>query len=170
MSIKVFCLFFFVAFFYFLVLSCIRCLYILKINPLLVVSFANILSQAVGCLFILFMVKEIQPVHPKGSQSWIFIGKTDAEADSPIFWLPDAKNWHSGKELDTRKDWRCEEKGTTEDDMVGWHYQHDGHKFEQAPSVSDVQGSLVCCSPRGCKELDMTEWLNWTEDAVINNK
>ena len=94
----------------------------------------------------------------------------DAEAEAPILWPPDAKNWHSGKELDTRKDWSCEEKETTEDDMVGWHYQHDGHKFEQAPSVSDVQGSLVCCSPRGCKELDMTEWLNWTEDAVINNK
>ena len=114
--------------------------------------------------------KEIQLVHPKGNPSWIFIRRTDAESETPILWPPDAKNWHSGKELDTRKDWRCKEKGTTEDDMVGWHYQHDGHEFEQAPGVSDVQGSLVCCSPRGCKELDTTEWLNWTEDAVINNK
>ena len=106
--------------------------------------------------------KEIKPVHPKGNQSWIFIGRTDAEA--PILWPPYAKNWLLGKDSDAGKDRRLEEKGTTEDEMVGWHHRLDGYKFEQAPGVGDGQGSLVCCSPWGGKELDTTEWLNWTED------
>ena len=88
--------------------------------------------------------KEIQPVHPK-DQSWIFIGRTDAE--SPILWPPDAKNWLTGKEPDAEKDWRREEKGTTDDEMVGWHYQLNGHEFKQALGVGDGQGSLACCSP-----------------------
>ena len=87
--------------------------------------------------------KEIQPVHPNGNQSWILIGRTEAEA--PILWPPDAKNWLTGKDPDTGKDWRQEEKGTTEDEMVGWHHLLDGHEFEQAPRVVDGQGSLVCC-------------------------
>ena len=91
--------------------------------------------------------KEIQPVHPKGDQSWIFIGRTDAEAETPIFWPPDAKNWLTGKDPDSGKDWRWEEKGTTEDEIVGWHHQLDGHEFEQARGVGDGQGSLVSCSP-----------------------
>ena len=74
--------------------------------------------------------KEIQPVHPKGNQSWIFIGRTDVEAETPILWLPDVKNWLIGEAPDAGKDWRQEEKGTTEDEMVGWHYQLDGHEFE----------------------------------------
>ena len=90
--------------------------------------------------------KEIQPVHPKGNQSWIFIGRTDAEAEILILWPPDAKNWLIRKDLDTGKDWRREEKGTTEDQMVGWHHWLDGHEFEQAPGVGDGQGSLVGCS------------------------
>ena len=107
--------------------------------------------------------KEIQPVHPKGNQSWIFIGRTDAEAEGPVFWPPDVKNWLIWKEPVAGKDWRWEEKGTTEDEMVGWHHWLNGHEFEQALGVGDGQGILACCSPWGCKESDTTEWLNWTD-------
>ena len=107
--------------------------------------------------------QEIQPVHPKGDQSWIFIGRTDAEAEASILWPPNVKNWLIGKDPDSGKDWRQEEKGTTEDEMVRWHHQLNGHKFEQALEVGDEQGSLACCSPWCHKELDMTEWLNWTD-------
>ena len=102
--------------------------------------------------------KETQLVHPKGDQSWIFIGRTDAEA--PILWPPDAKNWLLGKDPDAGKDWR-QEKGMTEDEMIGWHHWFDGHEFEEALRVGDGQGSLACCSPWGHKESDTTEWLNW---------
>ena len=101
--------------------------------------------------------KEIQPVHPKGNQSWIFIGRTDAETETPILWPPDARNWLVGKDRDAEKDKRQEEKGTTEDEMVGWHHRLDPHEFEQALGVDNGQGSLVCCSPWGRKELDTTE-------------
>ena len=107
--------------------------------------------------------KEIQPVHPKGDQSWVFIGRTDAEAETPILWPPDAKNWLTRKDPDTGKDWKWEEKGTTEDEMVGWHHRLDGHGFGWTLGVGDGQGSLACCSPWGRKELDTTELLNWTE-------
>ena len=94
--------------------------------------------------------KEIQPVHPKGNQSWIFIGRTDAEAETPILWPPDAKNWLIEKDLDAGTDWRREEeKGTIEDEMVGWHHRLNGHEFKQALGVGDGQGSLACCSPWG---------------------
>ena len=111
--------------------------------------------------------KEIQPVGSKGNQSWIFIGRTDAEAETPVFWPPDAKNWLIGKDPDAGKDWRGEEKRMTEDEMVGWHHQRDGHEFELALGVCDGQGSLVCCSPWGRKESDMTKRLNWTELIFI---
>ena len=91
--------------------------------------------------------KEIKPVNPNVNQSWIFIGRTDAEAGVPILWPPDMKNWLTGKDPDAGKDWRQEEKGTTEDEIVGWHHQLDGHEFEQALEVGDGQGSLECCSP-----------------------
>ena len=91
--------------------------------------------------------KEIKPVNPKGDQPWIFIGRTDVEAKTPILWPPDVKNWLIRKDPDAGKDWRQEEKGTTEDEMVGWHHQLDGHEFGQAPGVGDGQGSLACCSP-----------------------
>ena len=100
--------------------------------------------------------REIQPVHPKGDQSWMFIGSIDAE--TPVLWPPDAKNWLIWKDPDAGKDWRREEKGMTE-----WHHRLDGHEFEQALGVGDGQGSLACCSPWYCKESDTTEWLNWTE-------
>ena len=106
--------------------------------------------------------KEIQLVHPKGDQSWIFIGRTDAEAETPILWPPDAKNWLIWKDPDAEKDWRREEKGTTEDEMVGWYHRLNGHGFEQAPGGGDGQGALGCCSPWDRKESDI-EQLNWTE-------
>ena len=97
--------------------------------------------------------KETKPVNPKGNQSWIFKGRTDAEAETLILWPPDVKNWLFGKDPDARKDWKQEEKGTTEDEMVRWHHRLAGHEFEQAPRVGDGQGSLACCSPWGHKEL-----------------
>ena len=111
--------------------------------------------------------KEIQPVNPKGNQPWICIGRTDAEADTPMLWPPDVKNWLIGKDPDAGKDFGQEEKGTTEDEMVGWHYWLDGHEFEQALEVGDGQGSLVCCTPWSRKELDTTEQLNWTETKEL---
>ena len=106
--------------------------------------------------------KEIQPVNPKGNQSWIFIGRTDAEAKTPILWPPDVKNWFIWKDPDAGKGWRQEEKGLTEGEMVGRHHWLDGQEFEQALGAGDGQGGLACCSPWDCKELDMTEQLNWT--------
>jgi len=101
--------------------------------------------------------KEIKPVNPKGNQSWIFIGRTDAEAETPILWPPDAKSWLIWKDPDAGKDWEQEEKGMTEDEIVGWRHQLDGHEFEQALGVGDGQGSLACYSPWGLKESDTTE-------------
>ena len=105
--------------------------------------------------------KEIRPVHPKGNQSWIFIGSTDAEAETPVLWPPNAKNWLIWKDPDAVKDWRQEEKWTIENEMVVWYYQFDRHESEQAPGGGDGQGSLVCCSSWGHKESDTTEWRNW---------
>ena len=107
--------------------------------------------------------KEIKPVSPKGNQSWIFIGRTDPEVETPILWPPDAKNWFTGKDPDAGKDWRQEEKGMTEDETVGWHHWLNGHEFEQAPGVGDGQGGLVCCSSWCRKESDMTEQQNGNE-------
>ena len=107
--------------------------------------------------------KEIQPVHPKGDQSWVFIGRTDAEAETPILWAPDAKSWLIGKNPDARKNWGQEEKGMTEDEMAGWHHWPDGRESEWTPGVGDGQGDMACCNSWGCKDLDTTEWLNWTE-------
>ena len=120
-------------------------------------------------LFRVLDCKEIQPVHPKGNQSWIFIGRTDAEAETSVLWPPDVKNWLTGKDADAGKNWKREEKGITEDEMVGWHHWLDGHEFEQASGVGDGQGSLACYSPWGCRvghnwatELNCTEhYLPW---------
>ena len=108
--------------------------------------------------------REIQPVHPKGDQSWVFIGRTDFEVATPILCPSDAKSWLIWKDPNARKDWRQEEKGMTEDEMVGWHHRLDGHGFGWTLGVGDGQGCLVCCSSWDCKELDTTKWLNWTEE------
>ena len=107
--------------------------------------------------------KEIQPVHPKGDQSWVFIGRADVEAETPILWPPDAKSWLIWKDPDAGKDWRQEEKGTTEDEMVGWHHQLNGNGFGLTPGVGDGQGGLACSDSWGCKESDTNEQLNWTD-------
>ena len=114
-------------------------------------------------------LKEIQPVHPKGNQSWIFIGRTDAEAEAPILWPPDEKRRVIVKDPDAGKDGGQEEKGTTEDEMARWHHRLNGYEFEQAPGVGDGQRSLACCSSWGCKELghDWATELNWNDVSNI---
>ena len=120
------------------------------------VVLAKTLESTLNC-------KEIQPVHPKGDQSWLFIGRTDVEAVTQILWPPDGKSWLIWKDPDAGKDWEQEEKGMTEDEMVGWHHRLNGHEFGWTPGVGDGQGGLVCCSSWGRKESDTTERLNWTE-------
>ena len=107
--------------------------------------------------------KEVQPVHPKGNHSWIFSGRTDVEAETPIFWPPDVKSWLTGKDSDAGWDWGQEGKGTTEDEMAGWHHWLNGREFEWTPGVGDGQGGLACCNSWGRKESDTTERLNWTD-------
>ena len=110
-------------------------------------------------------------VHPKVNQSWMFIGKTNVEVEIPILWPPDEKSWLIEKASpDAGKDWGQEEKGITEDEMVGWHHQLNGHGFGWTPGVGDGQWSLVCCVSWGRKEPDTTEWLNWTELKSPNEK
>ena len=111
--------------------------------------------------------KEIQPVHPKGDQSWVFIGRTDAEAETSILWPPHAKSWLIGKDSDAGRDWRQEEKGTIEDEMAGWHHRLDGHEFEWTPGVGDGQGGLACCDSWGCRvRHDWATELNWIDNQV----
>ena len=110
--------------------------------------------------------KEIQPVHPKADQSWVFIGRTDVVAETLILWPPDVKSWLIGKDPDAGKDWGQEEKGTTEDEMVGWHHRLNEHGFGWTPAVGNGQGGLACCGSWGRKESDTTEWLNWADDIL----
>ena len=116
--------------------------------------------------------KGVQPVHSKGDQFWVFIGRTDAKAETPVLWPPHVKSWLIGKDPDAGKDWGQEEKGTTEDEMVGWHHWLDGHDFGWTLGVGNGQGGLGCCSPWGCKESGTTrlsDWteLNWTETIFL---
>ena len=113
--------------------------------------------------------KEIQPVHPKGDQSWVLIGRTDVEAETPILWPPDTKSWLICKAPGAGKDWGQEEKGMRERKMVGWHHRLDGHEFGWTLGVGDGQGGLACCSSWGRKELDTTEQLNWTELKLVQD-
>ena len=110
--------------------------------------------------------KEIQPVYPKGDQSWVFIGRPDAEAETPILWPSLAKSWLIGKDCDAGWDWGQEEKGTTEDEMAGWHHRLNCHESKWTPGVGDEQGGLACCDSWGRKESDMTERLNWSDWQV----
>ena len=115
--------------------------------------------------------QEIQPVHPKGNQSWIFIGRTDAEAEAPVLWPPDAKSRLIGKDPDAGKNWRREEKGVTEDEMVGWRHWINGHEFEESRGDSEGQRSLACCSPWGCRVgHDLTCRLNNKENSLWTDK
>ena len=107
--------------------------------------------------------KEIQPVHSEGDQPWDFFGRNDAKAETPVLWTPHGKSWLIGKDFDAGRDWRQEEKGTTEDEMAGWHHWLDGRESEWTPGVGDGQGGLACCYSWGRKESDTTERLNWTE-------
>ena len=111
--------------------------------------------------------KEIQPVHSEGDQSWVFIGRTDAKAETPVLWPPHAMSWFIGKDSDAGRDWGQEEKGRTEDEMAGWHHRLDAHEFGWTPGVGDGQGGLACCDSWGRKESDMTERLNWTEQILL---
>ena len=111
--------------------------------------------------------KEIKQVHPKGNQSWTFIGRSEVEAETPILWPPDRRKWLIGENPDAGKDWRQDEKGTTEYEMVGWDHRLDGHEFEQALGIGNDQGGLVCSSPWGRKESDIIEQLNWTDMSSI---
>ena len=112
--------------------------------------------------------KKIQPVHPKGDQPWVFFGRNDDNAETPILWPPHVKSWLIGKDPDAGRDWGQEEKETTEDEMAGWRQRLDGHKFEWTPGVGDGQGGLVCCDSWSRKESDTTERLNWTESFTIS--
>ena len=117
--------------------------------------------------------KEIKPVNPKGNQPLIFIGRTDAEAEAPLFWPPIAKSWLIGKDSDAGRDWGQEKKGTTEDEMAGWHHWLDGHESEWTPGVGDGQGGLACCDSWDHKQSDTTrDWteLNWTDWFINSNK
>ena len=110
--------------------------------------------------------KEVQPAHPK-DQYWVFIGRTDVEAESLIRRPPDEKSWLIGKDPNARKDWG-QEKGTTENEMVGWHHRLNGHEFGWTPQVGDGQEGLACCCSWDPKEVEMTKWLNWTEQIIIS--
>ena len=112
------------------------------------------------------LCKEVQAAHPKGAQSWVFIGRTDVEPETPIFWPPDVKSWLIWKDPDAGKDWRQEEKEKTENEMIGWHHWLNGHEFGWTPRVGDGQGGLACCDSWGRKESDTTEQLNWTEELI----
>ena len=107
--------------------------------------------------------KEIQSVHSEGDQPWDFFGRNDAVAETPVLWPPNVKSWLIGKDSDAGRDWGQGQKGTTEDEMAGWHHRLDRHESESTPGVGDGQGGLVCCGSWGRKELDMTEQLNRTE-------
>ena len=127
-----------------------------KIRRFWTVVLEKSIESLLGC-------KEIKQANPKGNQSWILFGRTDTEAETPILWPPDAKSWLIGKDPDAEEDWGQEEKGTTEDEMVGWHHRLNGHEFEQAPGVGDGQGSLARCSPQIPKQLYTTKRLHRTE-------
>ena len=124
-----------------------------------------VLEKTLECLL---DCKEIQPVHSKGDRSWVFIVRTNAEAETPILWPPYLKSWLIGKDPDARRDWRQEVNGTTEDEMAGWHHRLFGHEFEWTPGVGDGQGGLACCDSWGRKESGTTERLNWLNICNIS--
>ena len=130
-----------------------------KARPVASVSLRKITHSSNGKLSLfqwILLKEEIKPVNPKGNQPLIFTARTDAEAKAPVLWPHDAKSWLIGKDPDVGKDWGQEEKGATEDEMVGWYHQFSEHGFDQTLGDGEGQGSLACCSPCGCKESDTT--------------
>ena len=113
--------------------------------------------------------KEIQPVHSKGDKSWVFFGRTDAKAETPILWPPHAKSWLIEEDSDAGRDWGQEEKGMTEDEMAGWHHWLNGCESEWTLGVGDGQGGLACCDSWGRRESDTTEQLIWSNNLLILN-
>ena len=120
------------------------------------------------CFWTVVLEKTLTSPWLQGDPSWVFTGRTDAEAETPILWPPHAKSWLIWKDPDAGRDWGQEEKGMTEDEMAGWHHRLDGHEFEYIPGVCDGQGGLACCNSWGRKELDTAERLNWTSSSKIN--
>ena len=114
--------------------------------------------------------KEIQPIHSKGDQSWVFFGRNDAQAEPPVLWPPHAKSWLIGKDSDAGRDWGQEKKGMTESEMAGWHHRFDGQEFGWTLGVGDGQGGLACCNSWGRKESDTTEQLNWSKEGRKRNQ
>ena len=135
----------------------------LGFSPFQICSVTEIICHVVSSLRKLLLHSLHKAKDHKGNQDWVFIGRTDVEAETPTLWLPDEKSWLIWKDPDAGKDWGQEEKGMTEDEIVGWHHWLNGDEFEQTPGVGDGQGGLACCGQWGCKESDMTEWLNWTD-------
>ena len=125
------------------------------------VVFEKTLESPLNC-------KQMQPLHSKWDQAWDFFGRNDAKAETVVLWPPHAKSWLIGKHSDAGRDWGQEEKGTTEDEMAGWHHRLHGRASEWTPGVGDGQGGLACCDSWGCKESDTTEWLNWTDWTVLS--
>ena len=115
-------------------------------------------------------LQEIQPVHSEGDQPWDFFGRNDAKAEAPVLWPPHVNSWLIGKDCDAGRDWGQKEKGTTEDEMAGWHHRLDGNEFEWTPGVGDEQGVLAFCNSWGHDKSDMAEWLNWLTDWQCSNK
>ena len=107
--------------------------------------------------------KEVHPVHSEGDQPWVFTGRTDAKAETPVLWPPHVKSWLIGEDSDAGRDWGQEENGMAEDEMAGWYHWLDGHESEWTPGIGDGQGGLVCCDSWGHKKSETTERLNWTE-------
>ena len=134
----------------------------------MVAPFSTVMLEQYS-IFVLFMLglQGDQPVHTKGDQSWVFFGRTDAKAETPKLWPPHAKSWLIGKDSDAGRNWGQEDKGTTEDEMAGWHHRLNGHESEWTPGVGDGQGGLACCDTWGRKELDTTERLNWTDTFPV---
>ena len=128
------------------------------------INMAESLHCSLGTVVTLFInLAEIQPVHSEGDQPWDFFGRNNAKAETPVLWPPHVKSWFIGKDSDAGRDWGQEEKGTTEDEMAGWHHWFNGRESEWTPGVGDGQGGLACCNSWGREESDTTERLNWTE-------
>ena len=156
-------------------LSLSWCPYVCSVHPCLCFCFANKVHLYHFSRFHMYVLIYNISIHlssicSEGDQPWDFFGRNDVKAETPVLWPPHAKSWLIGKDSDAGRDWGKEEKGTTEDEMAGWHHGLDGRESEWTPGVGDGQGGLTCCDSWGHKELDMTDWLNWTELKLFIHK